>query len=246
MAADDSRVGAVYVGWTTFNNALNNLADTMPNLIDKTVFPGLAGGVQSQLLSGLKFLGLIGKDNKPSDALRALAVKDEAERKKQMLAVLKGSYGDLFALDLAKTTTGELKEQMEKSYNVTGDTTNRAMRFFISAAEYAGIHLSAHVTGKKASNGTTTIRRRRTPRRKGEQPSGKTLTIPPSGGETKQVDLVSGGTLTLVASLGIMSLNQEDRKFVFELIDKFDEYAAKHPATPADDVIPTEDESEEV
>lgn len=229
MAVVEPKVGAVYVGWTTFNNAISTLAETMPNRIDKTVFPTLAGGVQGQLLTGLKFLGLVGKDGKPTDALRALAVKDEAERKKQVEKMLRSSYPDLFALDLTKTTYGELKEHMEKSYSVTGDTTNRAIRFFLAAAEYAGIPISNLVTGKKATAGAAPANRRRRARRRTDQPSAPLTPAASSGGETKTVRLASGGTLTLSATLGLFSLSQSDRKFVFELIDKLEEYATQNP-----------------
>src|SRR3954447_22135036 len=148
----DTNVGAVYVGWNTFNNAIATLIQAMPNRIDRTVFPGLAGGVQGQLLTGLRFLGLIAKDGKPTDALRALAVRDEPERKKQLAKILNQSYPDLFALDLSKTTEGELREQMSKSYGVAGATTDRAMRFFIAAARYAGIPISSHVKVSAPAN----------------------------------------------------------------------------------------------
>jgi hypothetical protein len=239
----EASVGAVYVGWNTFNNAIGTLVQAMPNRIDRTVFPGLAGGVQGQLLTGLRFLGLITKDGKPTDTLRALAVRDEAERKKQLVKVLTQSYPDLFALDLSKTTPGELREQMAKSYKVTGATTDRAIRFFISAASYAGIPISSHVTKTtKSTNGTTTNRRRRVARRKTDAGSA-TPAITLGGGESKTVKLGSGGTLTLSASIAFLSLDKSDRLFVFDLIDKLAEYEAAHPASEPDE--PQDEEGDE-
>jgi hypothetical protein len=43
-------------------------------------------------------------------------------------------------------------------------------------------------------------------------------------GTAKSVTLKSGGVLTLSATLDLFALNAEDRKFVFELIDKLDTY----------------------
>jgi hypothetical protein len=230
MAIENQRLGAVYVSWTTFNNAIGALADALPNRVDKTVFGSAAGSVQAQLLTGLRFLGLIAGDGKPTEALRALAVKDEVERKKQIAKVLKASYPDLFALDLAKTTPGELREQMMKSYNVTGDTTERAVRFFVAAAEYAGIPLSALIAkGKVTGNGAAKRRRAPRPRRNLNPPPPSPPNTPTAAGESKSVSLVSGGTLTISASLGFFKLSQKDRTFVFELIDKLDAYAAEHP-----------------
>jgi hypothetical protein len=232
----DTKVSAVYVGWTTFSNAIGTLTQAMPNRIDKTVFPGLAGGVQSQLLTGLRFLGLITKDGKPTDALRTFAVRDEPERKRQLVAILKQSYPDLFALDLSKTTDGELREQMSKSYGVAGATTDRAMRFFLAAARFAGIDISSHVKVGSSANGTPSPRRRRVPKRSHDQPLSKIS--PAGGGESKTVQLVSGGTLTLSATTSFLTLTPTDRTFVFGVIDKLNEYASAHPVTEAPDDVP--------
>ncbi len=226
----DTRVSAVYVGWNTFNNGMNRLVQAMPNRIDKTVFTGLAGGVQSQLLTGMRFLGLITKDGKPTDALRAFAVRDEPERKKQLAKILKDSYPALFDLDLSKTTEGELRDQMSASYGVAGATTDRALRFFIAAAKFAEIHISSHVK-VGAANGTTSPRRRRVSKRPHDLPLPNIATG--GGGETRTVRLVSGGTLTLSATTSFMLLSPTDRSFVFELIDKLNEYMSAHPVPEA-------------
>ncbi len=230
MTPEKEKFSAVYVGWNTFNNQITALVQAMPNRIDRTVFPGLAGGVQAQLLTGLRFLGLItGKDGKPTEALRALAVRDDGERKKQMAKTLNQSYPALFALDLSKTTEGELREEMSKSYGVAGATTDRALRFFLAAARYAEIDISSHVK-VGSTNGTTTTRRRRAPKRPHDLPLMKAAT---GSGESQTVRLVSGGTLTLSATTSFMLLSPTDRAFVFELIDKLNEYMSAHPAPEA-------------
>jgi hypothetical protein len=223
MATGEKRVGAVYVGWSTFKNAIDTLTEAMPNRIDRTVFPGLAGGVQGQLLTGLKFLGLVADDGKPTPVLLALAVRDEAERKKQIDKILRASYPELFTLDLTKTTPGELREKMGESYGVSGATLDRALRFFITAAENAGITLSAHVSKVKAANGPASSRRRRAAKPRIEIPA-PAIPAPHAGGTSKSVNLASGGTLTISASLDLFSLTLDDRSFVFSLIDKLEEY----------------------
>ena len=40
------------------------------------------------------------------------------------------------------------------------------------------------------------------------------------------VDLKSGGKLTLIINVDLVSLSSEDRTFVFGMIDKFKEYGA--------------------
>jgi hypothetical protein len=41
---------------------------------------------------------------------------------------------------------------------------------------------------------------------------------------TKSIRLRTGGTLTLTASLDLFSLGAEDRAFVFDLIDRLQQY----------------------
>ena len=236
MSTDEKKVGAVYVGWSTFKNAIDILTQAMPNKINRTVFPALAGGVQGQLLTGLKFLGLVTDDGTPTEALHAIAVRDEAERKKELSKVLRTSYPELFALNLTKTTPGELRDQMGKSYGVSGATLDRAMRFFIAAAGHSGIELSSYVAKGKAGNGPV-IRKRRSAKGKGQVPPPVVETPEPrsGAGTSKSVNLASGGKLTLSATLDLFSLSPEDRAFVFSLIDKLEGYAKENQATTSEE-----------
>lgn len=229
--ADDS-IAAVYVAWPTFKNAVENLAQGVPNQVDRSTFPGLSWGVQSQLLSGFKFLGLITADNRPTDALHALAVADEGARKDKLKAILQDKYADIFALDLTKATPNQLNEKMGSSYGVMGDTREKAIRFFLAAAQYTGVPVSrflakpapgaaAATNGNRATRGRRTTRPRPSPASNPQ--SDQTPTAPP--GTSRAVQLKSGGTLTLAATLDLFSLSADDRKFVFELIDKLEDYA---------------------
>lgn len=225
MAESEKKTpAAVYVAWGTFKNAIEALAQAIPNRIDKTVYPGLNAAVVNQLLTGFKFLGLMEDTGKPTATLQALAVKDETDRKRQIDKLIRNRYADLFELDLEKTTPAELAERMEKSYGVTGDTRDKAIRFFLAAVAYADIPVSPLL--KKVSNGGTAKKR---PARKAKPP------VPPTGGEQTATDggnggssrvikLNSGGTLTLSASLNYLALTSADRKFFSDLIDRLDEY----------------------
>lgn len=228
--ADEAQKAAVYVAWPTFKNSLDRLAQGIPNVIDRTVFPGLSGGVQSQLFAGMRFLGLIDEKSIPQPALHDLAAPDEAERKTKLAAILRDEYAQLFALDLEKTTPGQLLETMRTAYGVSGDTAEKAMRFFLSAVEYADIPVSQLLkSGKAANGGPTTRRRGRKPKQ--QKPAEQVNTPPPlggapppTGGESRSVTLKSGGTLTISATVGWLSLSTSDRNFVFGLIDKLAEY----------------------
>lgn len=240
--SDDVQKAAVYVSWSTFKNSIEQLAQGVPNIIDRSVFPGMAGGVQSQLFAGMRFLGLINDKSVPMKNLHELAVADEAARKAKLREILQDSYSQLFALDLGKTTPGQAIETMRTAYNVSGDTAGKAMRFFLSAVEYVGIPVSPLFKTAKTSNGSNATV---LPRRKGKKAKAKPdpLTdIPPKidpgvgAGESRTVTLRSGGTLTISASAGWLSLSADDRKFVFGLIDELTAYEKKS-ATDDNDLV---------
>ncbi len=233
MAEADKNTAAVYVSWKTFQNSLDQLSKAeLPNVIDKTVFTGMAFSVQNQLFTGMRFLGLIDDKNKPTTDLEALTTEDETARKHKLKEILQRRYSELFALNLKKTTPDELDKKMSEAYGVKGETCDRAVRFFIGAVNYLGIEMSSLLAGKK-SNGVSrgAGAKKRGPRKQGITPNGSDTSSSP--GTSKTVRLKSGGTLTLSATLDLFSLNTEDRKFVFDLIDKLDGYV--QPVSPEEE-----------
>ena len=229
-ATEQTKPAAVYVSWVTFKNAIEGLAkSTVPNKIDKSVFPGLSGGVQSQLFAGLRFLGLINGEDRPTQTLIALAAPDEATRKAELKKLLEAKYKDVFELGLAKTTPNELTERMAESYGVGGDTREKAVRFFLSAIEYLGIAVSPHFKSKtvSASPGNTRRRRRTNPARPNERPASVAPAV--AGGSGKTIRLQSGGDVSVGANVDLFTMSAEDRAFVFGLIDQLSKYEGEHP-----------------
>lgn len=227
--ADESSTPA-YIPWKTFTNTLDALAQSMPNRIDRSAFPGQSGAVQNQLLLAFRFFGLIGEDGKPTPTLLGIAVVDDAARKAALRKLIEHKYQPLFALNLMKTTPAEFAEKMTEVYTVTGDTRLKASRFFLAALAYLGIEVSERLLRDKtrALGGGTTTRRKRLSRPDGpddeeEDDEGEQA----QAGESRSVTLRSGGTLTLSASTKFMALSSTDRNFVFGLIDKLEEYETK-------------------
>jgi hypothetical protein len=235
---DSNGLAAVYVSWGTLKNALDDLAGGgIPNVLDRSAFPSLSGGVQSQLLAGLKFLGLTTVDGVPTSDLVELAVTDEAARKIALKRILQQRYSAIVALDLMKATSGQLYEKMAEQYHVTGDTKEKAVRFFLSAAQYAGLNLGRFLLQAKASTGGVPRKRRSTPKAStdeaaddgdsdGDEDAGSPPAKPATG-TGRTVELKSGGTLTVSASMDVFKLSPTDRTFVFELIDMLSAYESK-------------------
>jgi hypothetical protein len=223
----DEQKAAVYVSWVTFRKAIESLAEGVPNRIDRSTFTGLSGGVQSQLLAGMKFLGLISGDDKPSASLHALAVADEGKRKEKLKAILQEKYADIFALDLMKTTPQEVSDKLGESYGVSGDTKEKAIRFLLLALQYVGVPFSRFLKVPGAATSANGTRARRKPKTKSADNSDDDADDQADdapGGTSRAVQLNSGGTLTLSASLDLFQLSPSDRNFVFSLIDALEKY----------------------
>lgn len=239
MADEQKGPAAAYVGWATFKNCVEQLSQRVPNVVDRTAFAGQSGSVQTQLLGAFKFLGLVDDASKPTKDLHALATPDEAERKEALKKILKERYANLFALDLEGATTGQLDSAISASYGVNGETREKAVRFFLSAANYADIPVSPYL----AKGAAASPRRRAGTRRNtgtGGDGGGAARVSPqppnppaPSSGPSRTVTLASGGSLTVSATIDVFSLSQADREFVFALIDKLKEYEATTAAEDA-------------
>jgi hypothetical protein len=224
--AEEVKRTAAYVPWATFKNALDQLAKGMPSRIDRSVFSGLAWNAQNQLFIALRFFGLLKGEDEPTPLLDELVKGTDEERKAKLTKVVRDAYSELIAIDLTKATKNHFEEKLGELYNVTGDTRVKAVRFFIGAAQYVGISLSAFIVPKDG-------KAPRRPRAAVTRAAKKPLTPPPPppfidpakpSGTSKSVSLRSGGVLTLSATLDLFSLNPTDRKFVFEIIDKLEGY----------------------
>ena len=233
MAESEKTSAAVYISWKTFQNAIEQLSKAeLPNVIDKTVFIGMSFSNQNQLFTGMRFLGLIDDKNRPTPDLEALATQDEAARKHKLKEIIQHRYAELFALNLKKTPPDELDKKMAESYSVSGLTRDRAVRFFVGAAKYLNIEMSPLLAGKTANGSPRGAVKKRVQRKQTFSSAGTPFNQGESTGTSKTVRLQSGGTLTLSATLDLFSLNTDDRKFVFELIDKLDGYQQPVPMRP--------------
>lgn len=241
--ADDGKTAA-YVSWVTFKNTLDRLGQSMPNRIDKSVFPGFSGGTLVQLLPALKFLGLIRDDGTPTEALRSLVGKSELERREPLREIFEDRYKLLFEqLDLTTATMAQLTEKMSEHYGVTGSTLRKALRFFLSGAPELGIPLSSYlVTAKGTGNGGT---RRKIVRKKvASEPLRPTPSVVQENGvgtTSKTVRLETPGmTLTLIVPGNYGALTSADRRFVFDLMDQIEKYEEQKGAAGVTDDLMAE------
>ncbi len=202
-----------YVPFRTFLAALETLERGCPNQLDRSVWPSSSGAIQGQLLGAFRFLGLMDEAQCPSAELRELIGKKES-RRVLLRRILEKNYATLVAMDLSRTSPHQLEEAM-RQYGLSGATHKKALSFFLQAAQYAGLPLSVLLRAKIRGSGGGPRQRR--------APASEIATAIAAG---KTVHLKSGGSVTLATEVDLFSLSAEDRKFVFELIDRMQEYGS--------------------
>jgi hypothetical protein len=243
---------APYLAFTTFQSAIDNLrTHGLPDPIDRTTWDSRSGTDQVQIIGAFKFLGLIAEGDHPTEALRNLtsAAANSLIEKQILSELLRTHYGKVFDLDLKVATPGHLEEAIG-SYNVSGATRDRAVRFFLKAASHCGTELSSRLTrnlrsrtstsapsGNTGENGAgtegvppqTPVRQRKRKRTAatGIAPVTGTNEIP-TGNAMKTVSLPNvQGTLTISGTFNAFGLSGEERKLVYDIIDMMNAFEAK-------------------
>lgn len=141
---------APYVPFSTFETALDKLAalGAIPPKIDHTVFPSMGGIAKGQVISAFKFLKLIDANGIPSPALKELAM-NKSGRKAAIRKLITECYPNISESDLAGSSPGQIDHKLsDKTYNITGDTRQKARSFLLKAAAFAEMPISKLLTAK--------------------------------------------------------------------------------------------------
>lgn len=209
-----------YVSYRTFRNFLDSLAaQGLPARIDRSVLAHKSGTIQSQLLLSLQYLGLIRNGGFPTDRLERLVQAEGAERRKVLREAVRDAYPFLFdsSIRLESATSRQMEELFEKE-GAGGETVRRGISFLIRLAREAGFKVSPY------------IRPHRRPRRSSSGPTRSesrgeaSRTAAAASPQRYDVTLQGGGSLTLRVLSDIYSLTREDRRLVFDLIDRIREF----------------------
>jgi hypothetical protein len=155
------------VPWSTFINIVEKVAADNPNRIDRTYLSSRSGSEQSYLLSAFRNFGLIDESQYVTDRLRALM--STSDRPACIRELLEQHYPKAIELGRTNATPGELDAVFAEMFpNVSGASRVKAIRFFLHAAEYAGVQRSPLWKAPKA--GTTGGRRSGSRGRRGSTP----------------------------------------------------------------------------
>lgn len=147
---DEKKATPPYLPYKTFTNFIERLkASGVPARVDRSVLGVFSGAIQGQLVTALKYLSLINEHGTPTEKLEKLVAANENESRPIFKDILTSSYLFLFKekVDLSKMTMLQLKQRFEDA-GTSGDTTRKSLKFFLVAAQEAGIELSPYI--KKA------------------------------------------------------------------------------------------------
>lgn len=263
MATDNGKtVMPPYVPFRTFLNFLTKLEQLVPQRIDRSFLNRSYSGVMgSQLITSLRFLGLVeGDENRTTAELNRL-VHEQATRKQLLGELLHKRYEPIFTDvgDLSKATHLQLEQAFKQLYKVDGDTRRKVISFFVHAAQYADIPVSMYI--RTANNPgssrtvTRTVSKKAKARQKDTHSTNPRVTSAPkteesypplpqngnAGGHTKTITLRKGDNLMLIYTGDVLNMDRYDREFLFQLIDEMEDHAREI----AKDAIEDEEEIEE-
>ena len=141
----------IYVSYSTFTTCLDWLKEmnVTPSQIDRSLWGGkFAGGNGSQLMVGLRFLGLL-DDEKPTERLEGLVRADAAQRKERLADTMRAAYGDLIE-KLPSMTPNMLNKALDE-LGATDSTRRKAFSFVVNAARGADLPIAPGIA-KRARN----------------------------------------------------------------------------------------------
>jgi hypothetical protein len=164
-----------YVAYKTLKNFLERFKQGLPARIDRGLMGSMSGAAQSQVITALRYLGMISERGIPTKEMQQYVTGEGEGKRTALFGMLWGAYPFLFEPDkfsLKSATASQLREAMEANTSATGETLGRCIAFVKDAALDAGIEVSPFILQKKGRSpggrkkGPASRREERVPERK--------------------------------------------------------------------------------
>jgi hypothetical protein len=163
-APDETRATKMppYVSYKTLTTFIHDLQEHgIPTRIDRSVLTRFSGVVGTQLMTALRFLGLIDGNNQPTDRLRKLVeAHNTPDWGTHLGVILRGLYSPLFSIDLATATPSHFNETFKNAFPGSDAVVQKSVAFFVQASKDAGIVISERVLKGKKPRGTNGTKKR--------------------------------------------------------------------------------------
>lgn len=161
-AAEPRPLAPPYTAFQSLKNLMGTLKENgLPGRVDRSLLSNFSGQVASQLLTALKFLGLIDGGGHPTDQLERL-VKTHGTEDWPMAVerVLRTAYAPLFDLNLGSASPSQFNDAFRRAYPVEGDTFRKCITFFLNAAREAAIPISPYIMQNKKPRPASSMRKK--------------------------------------------------------------------------------------
>ena len=157
-----------YISYRTFHNFLDRLQQGIPARIDRSYWGDrLSGSTGTQLVSALRFLGLIDASGAPTSRLRLLVSAKGAQRAEVLRQITSEAFGFVLhgTFDSQSATYAQLDEVFHDTFELTDGVRRKCVKFFVTLASDAGIPLSSFITKRlrsiRSNIGTKPVIKRR-------------------------------------------------------------------------------------
>ena len=137
-----------YVSYRTLLNFIDRLQQGIPSRIDRSYWSDrLSGSSGTQLMSAMRFLGLIDASNKPTSQLRQLVSAKGAQRKEVLRQITSEAFGFLLqgSFDSQTATYAQLEDIFHNTFELTDSVCRKCVKFFVTLASDAEMPLSPFV-----------------------------------------------------------------------------------------------------
>lgn len=224
------------IPWATFMNSVEKVAADLPNKVDRSYLGSMSGGLKSYLISAFRSFGLLLEDLTVSEELRALA-KDPEGRPARIGSLLAQYYPRAVELGKTNATPGELDSAFAEMFpSISGESRTKAIRFYLSACDYAGVAKSPLWKSPKAA-GASTPRRGRSKKTENNNGEGNSAPRTTVGQSLREFKLPSGHVLTVSLSTDVLALGRGERKFVMGIVDQIEEHIEENASANAEQSV---------
>ena len=171
-----------YVAYKTLKNFLERFKQALPSRIDRGLMGSMSGAAQSQVVTAMRYLGMISESGLPTQLMRRYVTGEEAESKAALMEMLMAAYPFIFEtvdsdeFHISSATSQQLREVLEANTTATGETLDRCIAFVKDAALDAGFKVSPYILQKKGR--TPGARKKTNALRKNERVSEKPMVQP--------------------------------------------------------------------
>lgn len=134
-----------YGSFKSFRAFVDTLHSTvLPDEIDRSMMTKMSGVTQTELLSALRFFGLIGPGDAVTKGMRELVDSfGTDEWPKQLARVVRSAYSAIIGdLNIKTATAQQFSNRFKENAGIDGFALSKSLRFYLAALKEAGMPFS--------------------------------------------------------------------------------------------------------